>query len=209
MAEKDGPECVKCKSTSSLMWQRNQSGATLCLDCHTQEKKTRLSKSPQRSGSSTSETSVNSSSSSSTNHANQAQYEKSSAKQTTTTVSTRRTTRARERNSKAKQQQQSQAASAPPPTSTPPSPATNNINGVNGTNAKSLAVEKTNCKSTNGSHGERDNGGEDYYQKSRRSLQLKQGPPMKAPGPETIIVTSDSIIHQVKIYYFSYICICS
>ena len=167
------------------MWQRNENGATICLDCHSQEKKNRASRSPQRSGSSASSENSNSSTFT-TNHSNQTQSEKSTVKPTTT-VSTRRTTRARERNNKAKQQQTQSGPTVS--TSTPPSPAAN-CNSVGGNKGQ---PEKTSTKPAN---GERDNG-EEFHQKSRRSLQLKQGHPMKAPSSEAMIVTSDSIIHKV------------
>ena len=80
--------------------------------------------------------------------------------------------------------------------STPPSPATS----TNGASVK----EKANLKPplSNGTH-DRDNvNGEEDPQKGtgRRSLKLKQGcrQPTKAPSPEPMIITSDSIIHKVK-----------
>ena len=187
MADNDGgPECVRCKSTSSMMWQRNQSGAILCLDCHAQEKRTRSSRSPQRRCSATFENS-----NSSSNHSgNQGQVEKPSVKPTAT-VNTRRTTRARERNNRAKQQTQSASVNS---TSPSPAPSTTNSNGVC---YRGLA-EKSNSKPINGSHGDREDS-DDYQhqQKSRRSINLKQGQPMRAPRAEAMIVTSDSIIHKV------------
>ena len=75
----------------------------------------------------------------------------------------------------------------------PPSPATN----TNGVSVK----EKVNSKPlSNGTH-DRDVNGEEGQQKSRRSLKLKQGQPTKAPSPEVMIVTSDSIIHKVNCSY--------
>ena len=71
---------------------------------------------------------------------------------------------------------------------------------TNGTSVK----EKANSKPlSNGTH-DRDNvNGEEDQQKGmgRRSLKLKQGcrQPTKAPSPEPMIVTSDSIIHKVKL----------
>ena len=32
------PVCSRCKSNSSLMWQRDSEGAVVCLECHTAEK---------------------------------------------------------------------------------------------------------------------------------------------------------------------------
>ena len=226
-----GPVCIKCKATSSLLWQKNQSGALLCLDCYSQERRTRSSRSPQRIASSTSTSSSESnstptSSSQSTTTTNatttttnpQAQSsEKPSSNKhhQTCTISTRRTTRARERNNRAKQQQQQQLQQqqqqqqqqvqqvqtvASTSGSTPPSPATSTDGAASG-------KEKVNSKpsSNNGAHdrGDNVNGSEEDPGKGmgRRSLKLKQGcrQPTKAPSPEAMIVTSDSIIHKVKL----------
>ena len=191
MADSDsGPECVRCKSTSSMMWQRNQSGAILCLDCHSQEKRTRSSRSPQRRCSGNFENS----NSSSSHNGNQGQAEKLSVKPTAT-VSTRRTTRARERNNRAKQQTQCASAKS---TSPSPAPAT----GSNGLGYRVLA-EKSNSKPVNGTHREPEIGDDYQHQhKSRRSIHLKQGQPMRAPRAEAVIVTSDSIIHKVYLFFF-------
>ena len=227
-----GPVCIKCKATSTLLWQKNQSGALLCMDCYSQERRTRSSRSPQRLASSTStlsseSNSIPSSSSQSTTTTNattttatnpQAQSsEKPSSNKhhQTCTISTRRTTRARERNNRAKQQQQQQQQQqqlqqqqqqvqqvqtvASASGSTPPSPATSTDGAASG-------KEKVNSKPSlnNGTHdrGDNVNGGEEDPGKGtgRRSLKLKQGcrQPTKAPSPEAMIVTSDSIIHKVK-----------
>jgi hypothetical protein len=80
--------------------------------------------------------------------------------------------------------------------STPPSPATSTDS------ASVKEKEKVNSKPlSNGTH-DRDNvNGEEDPGKGtgRRSLKLKQGcrQPTKAPSPEAMIVTSDSIIHKV------------
>lgn len=202
--------CVKCKATSSLLWQKNQIGALLCRDCYSQERRTRSSRSPQRIAStttastSTTETTNSMTSSSCATTTNQQAQSQSSEKSSTSkyqtsSVSTRRTTRSRERNNRAKQQQQQQQKEvqqvqnvASASMSTPPSPATS----TNGVSVK----EKVNSKPlSNGTHDRDTSNGEDGQQKGRRSLKLKQGQPTKAPSPEVMIVTSDSIIHKVNL----------
>ena len=200
----DEPVCIKCEATSSLLWQKNQSGALLCLECYSHEKRNRLSRSPapqrttssaQAASSESNNTSSSSQSSTSNNQQAQSVTDKpSTSKHHTSTINTRRTTRARERTNRAKQQQQVQQQQQPvqqvlnvgSAASTPPSPATS---------TNSTSKEKVNSKpSLNGTH-DCDNSGEDGQQKGRRSL--KQGQPTRAPSPEAVIVTSDSIIHKV------------
>ncbi len=194
------PTCVKCKATSSLMWQKSSNGTLICLDCQTAEKKANSnSLSPQ---STKSTASSNQSDRTVQNDKNLSQLPG---------PTTRRSTRSRERANKAKQQstltsQDSSTVTTEslndtnPPVVSTSSPAIQN-------DIKDSVKEESKCDKP---VKERElvqppppvpvlkDHHVNQWERNRRSLSLKLFQPVKSLTVQPEVVTSDSINHNVR-----------
>ena len=111
------PVCSKCKGTSSLIWQRDQKGEIICLDCHAAEKaasKSFLSLSNAISDSSTSngkQGSPHKGTSRTSQHTSSSSSTGSLVEISSSGITTRRSTRSHER-ARARQQLEQEQAKA-------------------------------------------------------------------------------------------------
>ena len=214
----EDPVCSRCGANSSLIWQRDQKGAIICLNCHSMEKS--VSKTPPNiniadpptSGKQNSvpksslRVSQQSSSSSSASYSSAAEVSMSG-------VTTRRAARSHER-AKAKQQQQLQQGSAS---------VRSDSNGGHGDEvvpagmdelqgkdkSKSVISEFLNnclpqdCPGNKAELAAVQSPGTACRSPSpcsstRSRHNLRQGYPVQAPKSQPYVITSSSIQHQVS-----------
>jgi len=109
------PVCSKCKGTSSNIWQRDQKGEVICLDCHAADKAASKSFVPLSHGVSDSsasngkQSSLHKGTSRSSQHASSSSSSSSLVEVSSSGITTRRSTRSHER-AKARQQQEQEQA---------------------------------------------------------------------------------------------------
>lgn len=218
MSSNSDPVCTRCKATSSFIWQRDQKGAVICLECHSTEKS--VSKAPSNLGSvsldpqssgkqnnlhkSLSKMSQQSSSSSSSSSSSVAEVSVSG-------VTTRRTTRSHEREKARQQQQQFQQEAVLQKLEASGSSVEESENAsVDETQSKDKCKLAIGDKST--PHDTPSNrvdsittqglgncGGPsspDCPTSSRRNL--RQGHPERAPDSQPYVLTCSSIEHHVS-----------
>ena len=221
MSSNVDPVCTRCKTTSSLIWQRDQKGAVICLECHSTEKSasktTNFGSEPQTSGkqSSVHKTLLRMSqpaSSSSSSSSSASSSSSSLADVSVSGVTTRRTTRSHER-AKAKQQQQLQQGSVLVKLEANGRNADESENTsidelLNKDKSKSVVCELLNKCTPQDSPGNKVEGttmqspgygggppSPGFSTSSRHCL--RQGQPMQAPKSQPYILTCSSVQHQV------------
>ena len=203
MAEKmsSDPVCARCKSTSSLMWQRDSEGAVVCLDCHTAEKVAKSRSSP----STESVSSQNGKPSRSSGKSTQRHSPSPLSIPVQSGVTTRRTTRSHERakarQQQQQQQQQQQTLTTPPQqavTTRVPSPAPAPVS-----TAQQPSVETTISTTIPDKPEKPDTPPPPQptaaiapAERGRRSL--RQGPVVRAPENSPYLLSSNSVQHQVS-----------
>lgn len=221
MSESD-PVCSRCNVTSSVLWQRDQQGSIVCLECHTKEKASTL-----RTDSGESDVSGKKEGSGQSDARSLSGKQSGKSKQNSVVsqtdvpspvpvmvsgVTTRRTTRSHER-AKARQQQQQQqqsqsqsqetsSSSGASPSSSPQLPLSEGAgtqsaskpDASNITSSKVSPPSQVDTPSPSPSGNGHTSTPTTY--RSRRSL--TQGEPACAAEHQNYLVTTNSVQHRVR-----------
>ena len=193
------PVCTRCQATSSVLWQRDQQGAIICLDCHTAEKT--KSDAALRETEGKDESGQHDSSEKPSGKPNKHAAQNSSENSVPMSgVTTRRTTRSHER-AKARQQQQQQqeqqqqSQESHSSSGGSPSPDTSvqlSNSKTEGTNKILASVVTSQIDTPSPSPSAN---GQITTFRSRRSLM--QAPSVRAAEDQAYLVTSTSLQHKV------------
>ncbi len=193
------PVCARCKGTSSMIWQRDQRGAVICLDCHAAEKAAIKASSNSTSDSTTFTGKQNKTSKSS----HQVSSSSSSSSDSSTGIATRRSTRSHER-AKAKQLQQKEDL-AKTESGNGCFEEVEDTVGMDDQLAKDktkLALNDLSKQHSPSSRAETvtapSSGGPPSPCSSVSRRALRQGQPMPAPESQPYILTCSSLEHQVS-----------
>lgn len=211
------PVCERCRSTSSLIWQRDQKGEVICLDCHATEKTASkasanlssvTSDSPSQNGK---QNSPHKASSRSSQQVSSSSSSSSLTDVSNSGVTTRRTTRSHER-AKAKQQQLQQQdlvkveacasgfEEADNAAAVDEQLVRDNNKAVTSDLGKTVShgspSDKTDSITTQNSGNSGGPPSPCSSTSSRHSL--RQGQPVQAPESQSYVLTCSSLEHQVS-----------